>query len=81
MLAAARDVARNMDFGRLFRGSARACYEALGWREIENPVEVENEPGRRESGHDLHECVMICPGRRALGEWPEGKVDLNGPDW
>jgi hypothetical protein len=25
--------------------------------------------------------VMICPGRRPLGDWPEGIIDLNGPDW
>ena len=82
MLAAGQYIARSMDFGLLFAGGAvRGFYAALGWREIDNPVKVENEPGRRELGRDLHGFVMICPGRRALGEWPRGKVDLNGPDW
>lgn len=81
MLAAARYVARNMDFGLLFTtGPTRGFYASLGWREIDNPVNYEDDHGRIVSA-DLHGCVMICPGRRALGEWPQGKVDLNGPDW
>jgi GNAT superfamily N-acetyltransferase len=71
------------DFGLLFTGpKVREFYAKLGWREVGNELACVDAAGRRlRTDPASRGVVMICPGRRPLGDWPAGIIDLNGPDW
>ncbi len=72
----------NIDFGLLFTGSAYGFYSKLGWHDVSNPIVPRDDKGVRlppKHGNGGHS--MIFPGSCPLSEWPEGEIDLNGPDW
>lgn len=65
-----------VEFGLLFcRDALVPFYERLGWRVVNDPVEVEQESGPVVSS--LNVLVLPCGGR----EWPEGPVSLNSLPW
>ena len=72
------------DFGVLFCGpEIRGFYDSLDWQAVDNDVVYIDPEGKRATPGCAcgHGHMMIHPGRRALEDWPEGRIDLNGPDW
>ena len=68
------------DFGLLFTGEKiRRYYRRLGWKIVENKITFLTEQGEPTTAG--HEHAMIHPGTRPVEDWPEGDIDLNGPDW
>jgi len=76
-------IASAADFGLLFCGAdRRGFYTRFGWCEVNNDLWYLDEQGaRRRADPNSHGCIMVFPGRRGMEDWPEGPIDLNGPDW
>ena len=79
MRAAGAIIEATCDFGLLGCGDAvLTFYASLGWSKIDNEVIWIDADGTRQV-HDPN--VMILPGLRTLADWPDGTIDLNGPNW
>jgi predicted N-acetyltransferase YhbS len=79
MRAAGAIIEATCDFGLLGCGDVvLAFYAGLGWSKIDNEVIWTDADGHRQA-HDPN--VMILPGTRPLAQWPDGTIDLNGPNW
>jgi len=72
-----------IDYGMLFCGpTVRGFYAKLGWHEIDNGLVYIDPAGRRQTSEpDSTGCTMLLAGRQTVEQWPEGEIDLNGPDW
>ena len=72
-----------VDFGMLFcYKSLREYYARLEWQIVRNAIAYVDRDGERKvSEGGTHSHTMIYPGRRAVEDWPDGEIDLNGPDW
>ena len=82
MRAAQEIIASAADFGMLMAGGkVRAFYEDLGWRVIDSEVVYRKVDGSEAVFHGPEPFILIYPGRRQLADWPEGPINLNGPDW
>lgn len=83
MRAAQETIAAETDFGLLMTGTGvKAFYESLDWHVVDNHMVHRHTDGRDAPGHNSPgEFKMIYPGRLALGDWPAGTINLNGPDW
>ncbi len=81
--AAAAVIADEADFGFLFCGEpVRPFYAKHGWEVTDNLLAMlEGGPDGPRIVNTPHGCAMIHAGQRPLSEWPEGEIDLNGPDW
>lgn len=65
-----------VEFGLLFcRDALLPFYERLGWRRVEDSVEIEQPDGPVVSAMNV--MVLPCGGR----EWPAGPVALNSLPW
>jgi len=73
------DASPDIDFGLLFCGAGvRRFYEALGWRDTTNRYLA------RIPGHDaapIHENAIVLRYDAGPTPWPDGDIDLNGPEW
>jgi len=72
------------DYGVLFCGpDLRAFYEKFSWRVADNEIEYVDAQGgsRKRSDPNRKGHMMIHAGRRPADDWPEGLIDINGPDW
>jgi aminoglycoside 2'-N-acetyltransferase I len=73
--------AAGADFGYL--GCAEEVvgfYEASGWTRISAPERhLTRDRGNVE--HPAGQPILICPGRRHIGQWPAGTIDLHGLPW
>jgi len=78
-----RHIALAADFGLLFCGeNLIGFYSRFGWREVDNDLwYVDQQGARRRADPNSRGYTMILPGRRGVEDWPEGPIDLNGPDW
>jgi hypothetical protein len=67
---------RAIDFGLLFcREQLVPFYARLGWRRVEEPVEIEQPSGTITSPM----VVMVLPCKEK--SWPSGRVQLNSFPW
>ena len=83
LMAAAGAIQRGADFGLLSCGEpVRPFYESLGWQKVDNLLHYR--PGTAHAPLVTgapSDHVMILAGRRSVDDWPDGEIDLNGPDW
>jgi len=74
---------QSIDYGMLFTSDAvRGFYTKLGWHLITNPVNMTGSDGMPKLVMSTEATItMIYSGRKAIGQWPSGDIDLNGPEW